>query len=154
MISRGNRKTIISVLAMASVWAAYGGPARVLVAAQDGAKVTSVSDGIYNAEQAGRGREKYTQVCSSCHQGDLSGSDQAPGLVGGDFLDRWDGQSVADLADRIRTSMPADDVGSLTTPMSLDIVAYVLQANGFPAGSEEIKADRAALKTVMIKKKK
>jgi S-disulfanyl-L-cysteine oxidoreductase SoxD len=116
-------------------------------------KTTTVADGVFNADQAKRGQTKYSQVCSTCHQADLSGSDQAPALVGGDFVDRWDGQSVADLADRIRTSMPADDVGSLTTPLSVDIVAYILQANKFPAGSEEMKPDRTALKTVMIKKK-
>src|SRR5262245_22453171 len=106
----------------------------------------TVADGVYSEAQARRGLEKYTQVCSNCHQPDLSGSDQAPGLVGGEFLDRWDGQSVADLADRIRTSMPADDVGSLTTPVSVDIVSYILSANGFPTGAEEMKPDRAALK--------
>jgi mono/diheme cytochrome c family protein len=121
------------------------------VVSAQGAK--TVAEGIFNADQAKRGQAKYTQACSACHQADLSGSDQAPALVGGDFLDRWDGQSVADLADRIRTSMPADDVGSLTTPMSVDIVSYILSANGFPAGADEMKPDRAALKTVMIKKK-
>ena len=100
----------------------------VVVSAQ-GAK--TVADGIFNADQAKRGQAKYTQACSACHQADLSGSDQAPALVGGDFLDRWDGQSVADLADRIRTSMPADDVGSLTTPMSVDIVSYISRRMAF-----------------------
>src|SRR5207247_642488 len=80
------------------------------------------------------GQAKYTQVCSGCHQADLSGSDQAPALAGGEFLDRWDGQSVGDLADRIRTSMPLDDVGSLNVQLSADITAYLLQANSIPAG--------------------
>ena len=91
----------------------------------------SASDGVFTKEQADRGRTKYTQVCSNCHQGDLSGSDQAPGLAGGDFLDRWDGQTVGDLADRIRTSMPLDDVGSLNVQLSADLTSYLLQANGF-----------------------
>jgi hypothetical protein len=68
-------------------------------------------------------------------------------------VDRWEGQSVGDMADRIRTSMPQDDIGSLNTQMSVDLVAYLLQANNFPAGQEELKADRSFLKTVMIKKK-
>jgi len=152
MTSIANKKTLLAAT-IAAACAAYGYPVSPLSAAQADAKAATLSDGVYNADQAKRGQAKYAQVCSSCHQGDLSGSDQAPGLAGGDFLDRWDGQSVADLADRIRTSMPADDVGSLNTPMSVDIVAFMLQANGFPAGAEELKADRAALRTVMIKKK-
>ena len=37
---------------------------------------------------------------------------------------------MGDLADRIRTSMPQDDIGSLNTRMSVDLVAYLLQAKG------------------------
>src|SRR4051794_8025061 len=122
-------KTTISVVALLSL--------------AQGAANKSVWDGVYSREQAGRGQAKYAQVCSNCHQGDLSGSDQAPGLAGGDFLDRWDGQSVGDLADRIRTSMPLDDVGSLNVQMSADLAAFLLQANNFPAGEAELSADRS-----------
>ena len=121
--------------------------------AQGATTTTNVSDGVYTKEQAGRGQAKYAQVCSNCHQSDLSGSDQAPGLAGGDFLDRWDGQSVGDLADRIRTSMPLDDVGSLNVQLSADLAAYLLQANSFPAGQTELPADRSALKAIAIKRK-
>ena len=112
---------------------------------------TTVADGVYTEAQARRGLDKYTQVCSNCHQPDLSGSDQAPGLVGGEFLDRWDGQSVADLADRIRTSMPLDDVGSLNIQLSADLTAYLLQVNKFPAGQKELAADRSAMRAIGIK---
>jgi mono/diheme cytochrome c family protein len=112
----------------------------------------SLSAGVYNEAQAQRGQTAYSQVCSACHLADLSGSDQAPSLAGGEFLDRWDGQNMADLVDRIRTSMPADNVGSLTTQSSTDIVAYMLQVNKFPAGQDELKADRNLLRTITIKK--
>jgi hypothetical protein len=49
--------------------------------------------------------------------------------------------------------MPQDDIGTLNIQMSADITAYLLQANSFPAGQEELKADRAAMKAVMIKRK-
>jgi mono/diheme cytochrome c family protein len=124
-----------------------------LLLVQGATTTKSLSDGVYTKDQAGRGQAKYAQVCSNCHQSDLSGSDQAPGLVGGDFLDRWDGQSVGDLADRIRTSMPLDDVGSLNVQLSADLTAYLLQANGFPAGAAELPADRSAMKAVAIKRK-
>jgi mono/diheme cytochrome c family protein len=126
----------------------YGG-----IAAQETPPAKSVWDGVYSQEQATRGQAKYTQVCSSCHQADLSGSDQAPSLSGGDFVDRWNDQSVGDLADRIRLTMPLDDIGSLTVQMSADITAFLLQANNFPAGAEELKADRNAMKAVVIKRK-
>ncbi len=153
MISFGSPAVRISAAVLCSVFAVCYGQARMSGAAQDAAKVTTVASGVFTADQAKRGQTKYNQVCSNCHQADLTGSDQAPALAGGDFVDRWEGQSVGDMADRIRTSMPQDDIGSLNTQMSVDLVAYLLQANNFPAGQEELKADRTFLKTVMIKKK-
>lgn len=123
-----------------------------LGALQGATTAPTVWSGVYTDAQARRGLDKYAQVCSNCHLADLSGSDQAPGLVGGEFLDRWEGQSVGDLADRIRTSMPQDDIGSLTVAMSADLTAYLLQANKIPAGQEELKADRSAMKAIAIKR--
>ena len=143
----------IPVAMLAAVLMAFDYPASALPRAQDAPKASTTRDGVYSKEQAGRGQAKYMAVCSSCHQGDLSGSDQAPGLAGGDFLDRWEGQTVADLADRIRTSMPLDDVGSLNVQLSADITAFLLQANNFPAGQEELKADRSLMKTLTIRRK-
>jgi mono/diheme cytochrome c family protein len=133
--------------------AAVAARAPAAQSAQGAGTVKTVWDNVYSQDQARRGREKYTQVCSACHQADLSGADQAPSLAGGEFLDRWDGQSVGDLADRIRLTMPQDDIGSLNIQMSADITAYLLQANTFPAGQDELRADRTALKAVMIKRK-
>ena len=151
MTSAGLTKTVVAVLGGVLLAAHYQANAAARPA-QD-AKAATVWDGVYSKEQATRGQAKYAQVCSNCHQADLTGSDQAPGLAGGDFLDRWEGQSVGDLADRIRTSMPLDDVGSLNVQSSADITAYLLQANNFPAGMEELKADRSAMKAVAIKRK-
>jgi mono/diheme cytochrome c family protein len=152
MISFPRTRTTISAAALIAGVVAYGNHAAAQPA-QGAAGAKTVWDSVYNADQAQRGREKYAQVCSSCHQSDLSGSDQSPSLAGGEFLDRWDGQSVGDLADRIRLTMPQDDIGSLNIQMSADITAYLLQANSFPAGQEELKPDRTAMKAVMIKRK-
>jgi mono/diheme cytochrome c family protein len=143
---------MMSAAAMIAGAVAYGNHTAA-EPAQGAVTVKSVWDGVYSPDQAKRGREKYAQVCSACHQNDLSGSDQAPSLAGGEFLDRWDGQSVGDLADRIRLTMPQDDIGSLNTQLSADITAYLLQANSFPAGQEELPADRTALKALTIKRK-
>ncbi len=159
-ITRSRISTAASVVAsvatsaavLAGVLIALGYQPSASAGPQDAKKATT-SDGVYSKEQAGRGQAKYMAVCSNCHQGDLSGSDQAPGLAGGDFLDRWEGQTVGDLADRIRTSMPLDDVGSLNVQLSADITAFLLQANNFPAGPEELKADRSLMKAVTIKRK-
>jgi cytochrome c len=146
------RQNRSAAAAMTAALIGYGAVA-VAISAQGAAPAKSVWDAIYSQEQAKRGQAKYTQVCSQCHQADLSGSDQAPSLAGGEFLDRWNDQSVGDLADRIRLTMPQDDIGSLNVQMSTDITAYVLQANNCPAGQEELKADRSVMKSMVIKRK-
>src|SRR4249920_2264547 len=102
MRSDGITKARMSAAALAAVLVACTYHASASPLAQDAEKRTTVLDGVFNKDQAARGQAKYMAVCSNCHQGDLSGSDQAPALAGGDFVDRWDGQTVADLADRIR----------------------------------------------------
>ena len=146
------RKTL-TLAAMAAGLMGYGAVA-VALSAQSATPGRSVWDAIYSQDQAKRGQAKYAQVCSACHQADLSGNDQAPSLAGGEFLDRWNDQSVGDLADRIRLTMPQDDIGSLNVQMSADITAYLLQANSFPAGQDELKPDRSAMKSVVINRKK
>ena len=146
------RKALSAAAATTAGLIAYGAVA-IAVSAQGAAPAKSVWDGVYSQDQAKRGQGKYAEVCSQCHQGDLSGSDQAPSLAGGEFLDRWNDQSVGDLADRIRLTMPLDNIGSLNVQMSADITAYLLQANNLPAGQEELKADRSAMKAVVIKRK-
>src|SRR5688572_28662046 len=98
------RRAFSAAAATTAALFAYGAVG-VTISAQD-APAKSVWDSVYSADQAKRSQDKYAQVCSQCHQGDLSGSDQAPSLVGGEFLDRWNDQSVGDLADRIRLTMP------------------------------------------------
>src|SRR5262245_13247817 len=97
----------LGVLASTGIITSALGAAVAQPSSQDAPKAASVVDGVFSADQAKRGQATYTAACAACHQADLSGSDQAPGLAGGDFLDRWDGTSVGDLVDRIRTSMPA-----------------------------------------------
>jgi quinoprotein glucose dehydrogenase len=152
LILRTSIRKTAALAAVAAGLVAYGAVA-VALSAQTATPARSVWDAVYSQDQAKRGQAAYTQACSACHQGDLSGNDQAPSLAGGEFLDRWNDQSVGDLADRIRLTMPQDNIGSLNVQMSADITAYLLQANNFPAGAEELKADRSAMKAVVIKRK-
>lgn len=104
----------------------------------------SVSDGVYTAEQAGRGRREYIQHCATCHSTNLRGGEMAPGLVGDTFLGGWSGETIWSLFDFSLATMPQDNPGS-TSPEAMNaILAYVLRENGFPAGSEALALDPAA----------
>ena len=111
----------------------------------------SVQNGLYTEDQARRGRAQYSQSCSLCHMDSLSGNGQAPPLAGQTFLQHWEGRSLGDLFDRIRTTMPQSNPGSLSGEAYLDIIAYLLQSNDFPAGKEELKNTPESLRSTMTK---
>ena len=125
----GSFNTRVRLLsAMAAVFAA----AALLAPALEGLGTTQ--SGVYVAAQADSGRAIYERVCASCHQSNLQGSFEAPQLAGESFLRFWSDLSPGDLFIRIRESMPPESPGGLSDAAYLDIVAYVLQANGAPAG--------------------
>jgi len=114
----------------------------------------TVADGVYSDAQAQRGATLYADRCSACHADDLSGIDQAPPLAGADFITNWNDQSVNDLFERIRVSMPADSPGSLSRPQVADAVAFLLQKNSFPAGQTDLASTEDTLKAIKIVAKK
>ena len=103
----------------------------------------TVRDGVYTAAQAKQGESVYVNKCSECHDGGLMG----PELDGHEFLDSWKNKSLDNLYKKILVTMPADNPGTLKELEALDVLAYLLQANGFPAGETAIDAAAAAAVT-------
>jgi mono/diheme cytochrome c family protein len=93
---------------------------------------------IYTEAQAQRGGNMYRTRCAGCHGNDLSG-EHAPPLKGRSFWAEWDQETVRSLYSRIISTMPPDDAGSLAEKDVIDLVAYLLQANGLPAGNVPIE---------------
>lgn len=110
----------------------------------------SVWDGVYSADQAKRGQERYNAQCASCHGDTLGGGESAPPLAGGEFLSNWNGLTVGDLFDRTRTSMPQSKPGSLSREANAEILAYVFSANQFPAGKADMPQSSEVLKEIRI----
>jgi hypothetical protein len=65
-------------------------------------------------------------------------------------MDRWNGLSVGDLVKKIETTMPKTAPGSLMPDDYLAVAAYLLSANGCPAGGESLEADPATLAQLEI----
>lgn len=103
----------------------------------------TVLDGVFTDVQAKRGEAAYGMNCAGCHGEDLYGRAMGP-LRGDHFLDRWREDSLDVLFTHIRTRMPANAAGSLSEAAYLDILAYILQINGFPTGTRELTAAGAA----------
>lgn len=105
---------------------------------------TTVWDGVYTAEQAERGEDVYKSHCLSCHLADFSGTEEASALAGEPFMESWREDTVGNLYTRVRNLMPFDEPASLSDDAYVDSVAYLLQVNGFPAGSAELTVAGAA----------
>ena len=102
------------------------------------AAARSTAAGVYTSEQADRGRAAFDAKCQSCHGAALDGGTLAPALKGGEFLSGFQQKPLRRLYSRIISTMPPDDVGSLTESETLALVALVLRANGYPAGPEAL----------------
>jgi mono/diheme cytochrome c family protein len=111
-------------------------------------------DGIFTAEQAKRGEAVFSESCSPCHGPELGGSDLAPALTGADFASNWNDMKVADLFDRVSQTMPLSAPGSLTAPQYADVVSFILQKSGAPAGTTELPPKKDALTSIKFVAKK
>jgi mono/diheme cytochrome c family protein len=121
-----------------------GAPLRLTVSAQTAvAAPRSVRDGLFTDAQAARGQVAYQKACAECHMPDLGGKEYAGPLAGFGFQLKWQDASLGELFGRIR-SMPLGRPGSLPTPEYVDILAYILQKNTYPAGANELTAALAA----------
>ena len=99
-------------------------------------------DGVYTVEQAATGKEIYQRVCSECHALDY---------YTGATLRPWAGADVYSLYDLIRTQMPQNNPGSLRPREYAAMIAYILELNGLPAGTEALPSRRSALQSIIFK---
>jgi mono/diheme cytochrome c family protein len=104
--------------------------------------VRSVFDGAFTSEQSARGKAQYLETCVRCHKKDLAGdqSDEVPSLVGDKFLTEWTKWTVGDLFEFLTTEMPPKRKirRKISVEKYADVLAYLLEKNGFPAGKAEL----------------
>jgi len=125
------------------------------VAAQSSVPTKSAWTGVYTDTQADRGEREYGRTCAHCHGLSLEGdgSREIPALVLDSFMRHWRGRPVQALFDTLMRSMPADDRGSMTPRMTADMIAYLLRANGAPAGDVQLPPEREALSALIFDEK-
>ena len=152
-------RTAISV----ALAALLGGPAAVAVVASvagtappgagaagstGAVQARSVWSGVYTTAQAERGAPLYEAECGECHGPELEGGETAPPLAGADFRWAWNGLSVGDLFERLRVSMPEGRPRALTRAQKVDVLAYMLRENAFPAGDADLPGRAARLNAI------
>ncbi len=100
----------------------------------------------YTAAQAASGRTAFNADCAVCHGNTLTNGTMAPPLAGESFHSAWTGRSVRALFDAAKTMPPANP-GSLPDETYRNILAYILQVNGYAAGETAFTTgDGATLK--------
>ena len=97
------------------------------VFAQDDSTMSPVH---YSSEQADRGEDRFERDCVDCHGDDLRG-----GLIGG-FMSLL---------------MPPNAPGRYSPEVYADLMAYILQENGFPAG-DPLPSDMESLNKLIVQK--
>ncbi len=73
---------------------------------------------------------------------DLAGRNEAPQLAGNNFMNTWRNRSTKDLFEFIQSTMPPTGE-NLSAAQYLAVTAYILQANGAPAGEAALTATTA-----------
>ena len=108
--------------------------------------------GVYSTAQAERGKTSFNSSCLRCHGDKLQGN-TAPALSGDRFFTTWGSEPIASLFAKIRDTMPPNFGTSIDDQTKLDIVAYILQTNGYPGGPGELTQNGTDLATAQILKK-
>jgi polar amino acid transport system substrate-binding protein len=104
---------------------------------------------LYTAAQAEKGKAAFSENCALCHGETLEGR-AGPALKGKHFAPNSGKYKVGDIFTIVSKNMPATQPGSLTHDTYVEIMAYLLQQNGYPAGDKALSFDEAKDSTVPV----
>jgi mono/diheme cytochrome c family protein len=105
---------------------------------------------LYTAAQAQAGAAKFIGNCQICHGNKLQGR-VGPALKGPNFASEKSAFSVGDVFTIVSQNMPASQPGTLPHDDYVDIMAFLLQQNGYPAGPTALTFDNATASKVPLR---
>jgi len=106
------------------------------------AEARSVQAGVYTAGQALEGAALFEQYCSRCHSREEYRSPR--------FREKWTSRTLRDLYAVVASTMPFDQPASLPLTRYAELVAFILQLNGFPPGDAQLEWDEEGLAAITI----
>lgn len=108
---------------------------------------------LYTKAQAQQGKKLYRDSCAICHGGHLQGG-AGPALTGSMFQQMAAAQDLTpkSLLGVVSQSMPKTNPGGLSADQYDDIIAYILQQNGYPAGSTKLTATESGMQSLKLAK--
>lgn len=105
----------------------------------------------FTAAQAAAGKTAYNASCAVCHGSTLTNGTMGTPLGGEYFKNAWQGRSVGAFYERARKTMPPAAPASLPADTYANIVAYILELNGFKAGGSRLPAGGDSLDRMAIR---
>jgi mono/diheme cytochrome c family protein len=121
-----------------------------MITASNAQEVTT-AQGVYTEAQAARGLELFLDNCAYCHGPEMDGDGFFIPAIGGlDFRNYWRGRTAEDIFQFVNEFMPFDQPGALEAQIYVDVIAYIMQFSGYPAGENELPLDREGLSQVKI----
>jgi mono/diheme cytochrome c family protein len=135
-------KTSTLVRGSIVVWAA----AVAFASSPGAASQKSTNDGIYSKAQADAAKPRFNKICADCHAFTLAAKKRPADLPLGDepFLQKWQGRTVDELVTLIVMTMPNDGSEVVSDEEAVGLVAYILQQNGFTAGSAPLSKSQTS----------
>ena len=144
-----------SALRPAVAWDTEMGRAMTVSEATSGVKSRhSKPPALYTTDQAAKGALAYYQNCAMCHSPLLDGQTAGypgPALKGPDFADPSYDFHLSDIFNFVAKLMPSATPGSLSHEQYVQIMAFILQQNGYPAGDNELVYEVAEKSKVPIR---
>ena len=114
----------------------------------------TTNDGVYTKAQADGAKAQFDKICADCHPFTVAAKKKPKDVPLGDepFFENWNGRTLGELVTTIVLTMPNDGSAVVNDAEAVDLVAYILQQNGFAPGTSALT--KAGASEVVVRPKK
>ncbi len=104
----------------------------------------------FTAAQAAAGKTAYNANCAVCHGSTMTNGTFGTPLAGEYFKKTWTGKTMRAFHDRAQKTMPPAAPASLPAETYRNVIAFILETNGYKAGEAPLPATAEELEKMAI----
>lgn len=112
-------------------------------------EIPTALNGVFSKDQVQSASEIYLNSCAICHGRDLRGSEGGSALIGDRFQTKWKNKTLRELFLYTKSTMPKTKPNSFDEKTYAALIAFILNANGFPSGEKPLAFKNIADKTIL-----